>query len=199
VKRVRFSTERLLLRDLPPAAAGRVARFHTENWHFHRPWEPLRHNDYFTERLQRHLLRQERRSDAIVHLWMLVDERSAGGTPRGVWRGSTIIGSITLSSIVRGFFQSCYLGYKMDSRYTRRGYMREALEGVIAHAFGPLGLHRLEANVMPRNLPSLELLRSLGFSEEGLGREYLQIQGTWEDHLRMTLIDPRSRKNAARS
>ncbi|MFW6288673.1 MAG: GNAT family N-acetyltransferase [Spirochaetota bacterium] len=199
MKRVRISTDRLLIRDLPPAAAGRVARFHTDNWHFHRPWEPLRHNLYFTERLQRRLLRQERRSDSIVHLWMLLDARGAGEAPRGGWHAATIIGSITLSSIVRGCFQSCFLGYKMDARYVRRGYMREALESVIDYAFGPLGLHRLEANVMPRNLASLGLLRSLGFEEEGLAREYLRIQGQWEDHLRMVRIDTAGRKNVVRS
>lgn len=188
MKDVRISTERLLIRDLPPAAARRVAQFHTENWHFHRQWEPLRSNDYFTERVQRLVLRQERRLDSIVHLWMLVDDRAADGPPRGGWRGSTVIGSITLSSIVRGFFQSCFLGYKIDARYARRGYMREALEGVIDYAFGPLGLHRLEANVMPHNLASLSLLQSLGFAEEGVGREYLQIQGKWEDHVHMALI-----------
>jgi len=186
VKNVRLTTERLVVRDLPPAAAASVARFHSENWSFHRPWEPHRRPEHFTARTQRRILRIERRSPTALHLWLLLPGARQGG--RG-WRRAAIIGSVTLSAVVRGFFQSCYLGYKMDARYVRNGYMREALEAVVQHAFGRMGLHRLEANVMPRNEPSLALLRSLGFQEEGYGREYLKIQGVWEDHIHMVLVD----------
>jgi ribosomal-protein-alanine N-acetyltransferase len=95
---------------------------------------------------------------------------------------------VTLSSIVYGFFQSCYLGYKMDARYTRRGLMTEALTAVIEHAFTTMGLHRLEANVMPRNEASKGLLVKLGFHDEGIAKRYLQIQGRWEDHTHMVML-----------
>jgi ribosomal-protein-alanine N-acetyltransferase len=192
VKNVRLVTDRLQIRDLPPSAAGRVARFHADNWEFHRPWEPHRHPAHFTARTQRAILRSERRSDSALHLWLLVP-RAAG---EGGWRSCEIIGSVTLSAIIRGFFQSCYLGYKMDARYARQGYMSEAIRSVVWHAFGPLGLHRIEANVMPRNSASLGLLRSLGFAEEGCGREYLKIQGVWEDHVHMVLLNRRGAKNS---
>ena len=82
-------------------------------------------------------------------------------------------------------FLSCFLGYHMDEDFLRKGYMTEAVAAVVDYALGPLGLHRVEANVMPRNLPSLALLRKLGFEEEGLARDYLKICGKWEDHLHM--------------
>jgi ribosomal-protein-alanine N-acetyltransferase len=163
VKRVTLSTPRLVVRDLPPSAAGRVARFHAENWQFHQPWEPHRRHEYFTPGVQRRILRAERRSESMLHLWLLL--RSGEG-PR-TWRR---------------------LGYKMDARYGRRGHMKEALGRVMDYAFGELQLHRLEANVMPRNTASLALLRSLGFFEEGLAPAYLQIQGVWEDHLHMVML-----------
>ncbi|MFP4113585.1 MAG: GNAT family N-acetyltransferase [Spirochaetota bacterium] len=183
MKGVRLRTPRLLVRDLPPSQAERVARFHRENWHFHRPWEPLRRDEFFGERYQRRLLRSERASDSALHLWLLLAE---DGSSR--WRDAPIVGSVTLSSIVRGFFQSCYLGYKMDARYTRRGLMREALTEVVGYAFSRVGLHRIEANAMPRNQASRSLLERLGFREEGLARRYLRIQGEWEDHVHMVVL-----------
>lgn len=192
MKGVRLTTARLIVRDLPPAAGGRVARFHAASRPFHRPWEPHRREDYFTPGAQRSILRSELRSESIIHLWLLLrdaERRRAG------WRSLPIAGSVTISSIVRGFVESGYLGYKMDSRHTRRGYMREALQCVIAHAFDSMGLHRLEADIMPRNEASLRLVRSLGFREEGIARSYLLIQGVWEDHLRMVLLNDAWGKN----
>ena len=187
---VRLETERLVVRDLPPGAARAVARFHRENWDFHRRWEPLRTHDYFTPRVQRRILRAERRADGIVHLWMLLS-----GAARG---RAEIVGSVSVSSIVRGFFQSCFLGHKVDARYARQGYTREALVAVLDYVFSELGLHRVEANVMPANEASQALLRSLGFREEGRSRAYLRIQGVWEDHLHFVMLEERWHKNRIR-
>lgn len=197
MKDVTLRTERLIVRDLPPWAAGRVARFHRENWDFHRPWEPHRHPRYFEASSQRRILAAERRSDTMLHLWLLLRteepfvEPGGAATPRrGAvrWRRLPLIGSVTLSAIVRGSFQSCFLGYKMDARYTRRGYMREAVTAVLDYAFSAAELHRVEANVMPANVGSRGLLDALGFREEGLARDYLRIQGHWEDHLHMVML-----------
>lgn len=181
---VRLDTDRLVVRTLPPRFAERAARFHRENWHFHRPWEPARREEYFHAPTQRRILRAEARSESMLHLWLLArDGRTAPA------RSAPVVGSVTLSSIVRGFFQSCYLGYKMDERYIRRGLMREALAAVIEYAFTDLGLHRIEANVMPSNAPSRALVESLGFREEGLALRYLKIQNSWEDHLHLVMLE----------
>ena len=187
MKGVTLCTERLILRDLPPRAAGHAARFHRENWDFHRPWEPHRHPSYFEAAAQRRILSAERRSDAMLHLWLLLREES--GHRRAIrWRGAGVIGSVTLSAIARGSFQSCFLGYKMDARYIRRGYMSEALVAVLDHAFSAAQMHRVEANVMPANVASRGLLDTLGFREEGRARDYLRIQGRWEDHIHMVML-----------
>lgn len=177
-----LTSRRLIICELPVRAAGPVARFITENWDFHRRWEPYRSPGYFTPRQVRRRLRALRRADTHVAFWLF----EHAYPPR--LRVPPPIGSITLSSIIRGPMQSCYLGYKMDAGYVRRGYMREALEQVIRFAYDELGLHRIEANVMPDNEASLSLVRSLGFQEEGLARRYLHIQGRWEDHLHMVLL-----------
>ncbi|MFW5742011.1 MAG: GNAT family N-acetyltransferase [Spirochaetota bacterium] len=187
MKGVTLRTERLILRDLPPRAAGHVARFYRENWDFHRPWEPHRDARYFEAAAQRRILSAERRSDAMLHLWLLL--RQGSGHRRAIrWRGPEVIGSVTLSAIVRGSFQSCFLGYKMDARYTRRGYMSEALVAVLDYAFSAARMHRVEANVMPVNVASRGLLDTLGFREEGRARDYLRIQGRWEDHIHMVML-----------
>jgi ribosomal-protein-alanine N-acetyltransferase len=56
------------------------------------------------------------------------------------------------------------------------------------HAFGPVGLHRLQADIRPENGPSQRLVRRLGFSQEGLLRRYLDIDGDWRDHLTFALL-----------
>jgi [ribosomal protein S5]-alanine N-acetyltransferase len=182
VKRSVITTERLTICELPVGAAGAVARFVSENWDFHRRWEPYREPAYFDRRSARRRLRAVARSNADYAFWLY------NRPVRGGFRYTVPIGSITISSVIRGPLQSCYLGYKLDARVLRRGYMREALEGVLTFAFKELNLHRVEANVMPSNKPSLALLRSLGFQEEGLARRYLFIQGHWEDHLHMVLL-----------
>ena len=70
----------------------------------------------------------------------------------------------------------------MDKAETNRGYMTEALRCVIDFAFNRLRLHRIEANIMPRNHASRRVVEKLGFHYEGLARQYLQINGRWEDH-----------------
>lgn len=104
-----------------------------------------------------------------------------------------IVGIINLNCIVRGFFQSAYLGYCIGAPYARHGYMTEGLKLVAAHAFGQMGLHRLEANIQPGNAGSIALVRKCGFHREGFSPKYLQVFGQWRDHERWALLadDPR--------
>jgi ribosomal-protein-alanine N-acetyltransferase len=109
-----------------------------------------------------------------------------------------ICGVINLSEIIRGSFQSAYLGYYALMPHAGKGYMSAGLELVLARAFGELGLHRLEANIQPRNTKSIALVSRAGFRLEGLSPRYLRIAGRWRDHERwaITLED---RKLAQRS
>jgi len=97
------------------------------------------------------------------------------------------IGVFTISQIFRGAFQSAYLGYYANQRHAGQGLMREALEQVLDHAFGPLALHRIEANIQPGNQPSIALARGAGFRLEGFSPRYLLIGGQWRDHERYAL------------
>lgn len=100
----------------------------------------------------------------------------------------TIAGAININEIVRGIFQSGYLGYYLFEQYAGQGYMTEGMRLVIRYAFAELKLHRLEANIQPANKMSVKLVRSLGFNKEGLSRRYLKIGGRWRDHQRWALL-----------
>jgi ribosomal-protein-alanine N-acetyltransferase len=99
-----------------------------------------------------------------------------------------IVGSINLSQIVRGGFQNAYLGYYMGERYAGQGYMTEAVQLIVRHAFEGLKLHRLEANIQPGNLASIAVVKRAGFTLEGYSRRYLKICGRWRDHERWAII-----------
>jgi ribosomal-protein-alanine N-acetyltransferase len=99
-----------------------------------------------------------------------------------------LLGRATLSQIFRGGFQNAYLGYEAMAGHERRGYMTEGVRLVLGHAFGPLGLHRVEANVQPTNVPSLALVRRVGFRHEGFSPRYLYVAGAWRDHERFAIL-----------
>ena len=99
-----------------------------------------------------------------------------------------IVGVANLGEIVRGLFQSAYLGFYGSAPYAGQGLMREGLELLIRHAFRDLKLHRIEANVQPANVRSLALVQALGFRKEGFSPRYLKIAGRWRDHERWTIL-----------
>ena len=90
--------------------------------------------------------------------------------------------------IVRVRLQSAYVGYYAFTPHAGRGYMTEGLTLALRRAFGPLRLHRVEANIQPGNEPSRALARRLGFRREGFSPRYLKIGGRWRDHERWALL-----------
>lgn len=99
-----------------------------------------------------------------------------------------LVGYANVSNIVRGALQSAYLGYAGFSSHAGRGLMTEGVGAVVSAVFGELGLHRLEANIQPGNLPSINLARRLGFRKEGFSPRYLMINGDWRDHERWAVL-----------
>ena len=104
-----------------------------------------------------------------------------------------LVGGITLSNLRRGVVQSVSVGYWTGASFVRRGYMYDALRLAADYAFDRLRFHRLEAACLLHNIPSRRLLAKIGFQEEGLAREYLCINGQWQDHICHALLstDPR--------
>ena len=99
-----------------------------------------------------------------------------------------IVGVVNLNEIVRGAFECAFLGYWIGADFQGQGYMKSGLAMAIEFAFEGLGLHRLEANIMPQNAASLAVVRRLGFRREGFSPKYLKIAGQWQDHERWAII-----------
>jgi len=116
--------------------------------------------------------------------------RSAGYAGHFLVECSTqrLVGVVNLNEIVRGSFQSAYLGYYLFLPYEGRGYMAEGLQLVLHRAFRELGLHRVEANIQPENERSLRLVQRLGFRREGFSPRYLKVGARWRDHERWALL-----------
>lgn len=101
-----------------------------------------------------------------------------------------IVGTFNISGIVRGYFQSAYLGYEVFHPYQRKGYMREGMALVLKEAFENLNLHRIEANIQPQNLESIRLASKAGFIKEGFSKNYLRVGGKdWKDHERWAIVN----------
>lgn len=91
-------------------------------------------------------------------------------------------GQLTLGNVVRGSLRSAWVGYWVESRAAGGGVGTAAVALAVDHAFGPVGLHRIEATVRPENAASLRVLAKLGFRDEGLLQRYLEVDGDWRDH-----------------
>lgn len=102
--------------------------------------------------------------------------------------GGDIVGVINITNIIRGLFQSAYVGYFVFAGFERQGLMREGLCAAVHYAFKHLKLHRLEANIQPGNTASLALAQSCGFHKEGYSPRYLKIRGRWKDHERWAVV-----------
>ncbi len=91
-------------------------------------------------------------------------------------------GQLTVGNVVRGSLRSAWVGYWVESGAAGGGVATGAVALAVDHAFGPVGLHRVEATVRPENAASLRVLAKLGFRDEGLLRRYLEVDGVWRDH-----------------
>ena len=99
-----------------------------------------------------------------------------------------MVGVYNVSQIYYGGLRSAYLGYYAFAPFSGQGYMREGIRLTLRHAFGPLKLHRLEANIQPDNAASLALVKGAGFRLEGYSPRYLKIGGRWRDHERWAIL-----------
>ena len=106
-----------------------------------------------------------------------------------------LLGGLSLLNVRRGVAQTASLGYWIGRPHAHQGYMTEAISAALDFAFARLGLHRVEAACLPHNGPSRGLLAKSGFREEGFARDYLKINGRWQDHVLFSILrdDPRPR------
>jgi ribosomal-protein-alanine N-acetyltransferase len=140
--------------------------------HF-RPYEPRRPATYFTLAGQRDQIAAAQRQARLGERFEF-----------GIWENGSgaLVGRISLGGISRGALQNAYLGYGIDINRGGHGIATQAVKLAVKVAFEDLGLHRVQAAVVPENKASARVLEKAGFREEGLARRYLFLDGQWKDH-----------------
>ncbi len=138
------------------------------------PWEPTWPEDDLTRTSFRRRLRRyaedSRCDQAYAFLLFRKDDNA-------------LLGGITLTNVRRGVAQAGSMGYWVGAPFAAQGWMTRGVSALVPFAFDVLRLHRVEAACIPTNQPSIRLLERSGFKREGYAREYLCINGLWQDHL----------------
>lgn len=175
----RLPGQRVMLRSPERGDWQEWTRLRGESRAFLTPWEPSWSPDALTRTAFRRRLAR-----------YATDWRTDQGYSFFLFRlkDHALLGGIGLSNLRRGVAETGSLGYWVGERHARQGYMSEGLRLILAFAFQRLKLHRVEAACLPHNAPSRGLLLKSGFREEGYAREYLCIDGRWQDHVLFAIL-----------
>ncbi len=179
-----IETARLSLRLPEPKDATSIAHFYSHNRDHLQPWSPLWTDSLFSEEFWRNQVRRFKEEfDAGLSARLFVFKKGE----------ALLIGTASLTQIQRGPLHSAVLGYALAASEQGQGYMTEAVKAAVEFAFERLSLHRVEAGYQPHNRRSAEVLKRAGFSVEGYARDFLLINGRWEDHILTAITNPRWR------
>jgi ribosomal-protein-alanine N-acetyltransferase len=173
-KKVRIETERLTLRPPVHSDFRAWAALRRDSEAFLKPWEPTWAPDHLSRK-------------AFTNRVYWAQRSIANGTAMPLFlvrrEDNGLLGAITLDHIRRGPAQSGITGYWIGEPFARQGYMREAIQAVVHHAFTVMDLSRIEAGCLPENTASRRLLELCGYKYEGVAQSYLQINGRWRNHV----------------
>jgi ribosomal-protein-alanine N-acetyltransferase len=184
----RLVADRFELRLAEAADVPRLLSYRRENADFFEPFEAVRSADHFTEAYwsrQVAIDGEQFEAGHAVRLYLF-----------GPGLAARVLGVASFSNIIRGPFQSCFMGYALAESEQGKGLMTEALRLGIDYMFGEMNLHRISANYLPHNTRSAAVLRRLGFTVDGYARDYLLIEGRWQDHILTSLVNPDWRPGA---
>jgi ribosomal-protein-alanine N-acetyltransferase len=169
-----FRGPRVALRAPRLSDATRIVEIRARSREYLEPWVPVPGPDEFDVTQARVRIRRDRRdirADRHYRFCMTLGE------------DGPVIGRVALSQVFRGIFQNAYLGYWIDVEHHGRGLTTEGVRLTLDVAFREIGLHRVQAAIMPHNAASLAVARKCGLRQEGRAERYLQIAGSWQDHL----------------
>jgi ribosomal-protein-alanine N-acetyltransferase len=175
-----IETPRLYMRLLVPAEAELAVEFYSINKEHLEKTGPRWTKDFFDlERWQLQLEANLEEFSTDQSLKLFIFEKAT----------DSIVGFVNFNNIVRRVAQYCNVGYSLAENKQGQGFMEEALRYSIRYAFQVMNLHRVMANYMPHNIRSGKVLKKLGFTAEGFARDYLFINGRWEDHVLTSLTN----------
>ncbi|MBN1775360.1 MAG: GNAT family N-acetyltransferase [Oscillospiraceae bacterium] len=174
-------SDRLILSVLSPSAADKVTDYLARNRVFHEPFHQLHQDAYYTTYIQKQYLRSDMNAffdKSQCGFWLIKQSDP-----------DRIIGRLAFSGIIRGALQSCLMGYHLDKDEVGKGYMAEAIICACRYMFSTWKMHRIQADIMPRNERSIKTIERCGFVRSGLSGKYMAINGKWEDHYMYALIN----------
>ena len=158
--------------------AAALSRLETENREYLQAGGPARSDEYVSVAGQTALIAS-----------LLAQYEAGTCVPWVIELDGAVVGRALVVAIVRGGFQSGVVGYWVDESVSGRGIASTALARLVDHAFGELGLHRLEAATTLANEASARVLAKAGFEQYGLAPAYLWMGGRWEDHRMFQLLN----------
>lgn len=158
---------RVSIRPVALEDAEELAAVYAANRAFLAPFEPIRDDAFFTAEGQR---AAHAASPGNRHAFAIVVE-------------GRIVGTVTLSNVARGAFESCTMGYWVAEAWNGRGVATAAALRATRYAFDVLGLHRVEAGTLVHNIGSQRVLERAGFARFGLAPRLVRIAGSWQDHV----------------
>lgn len=173
-RKLKLETERMTLRAPVQQDFRAWAALRSASRDFLSPWEPEWSADHLSRKAFSNRVYWANRSiNAGTAMPLFLVRR----------KDQALLGAVTLDNIRRGPALAGTLGYWTGETFTRRGYMREAIETVVHYAFSHLELSRIEAACLPENTASRGLLERSSFKYEGVAQSYLQIDGRWRTHV----------------
>lgn len=175
------NSSRLILRVEDDSIAPRALTFYQENKTYFEPFEPTRPDAFYTLEYQQAAAEYEYNETVKGHAlryYVYLKENP-----------EIIIGSINFFRIRPMPFSTASIGYKFHHDYWKQGYATEGCQAAISVMFSDYNTHRIEAKVSPDNVPSIHLLERLGFTFEGVEYKSVNVQGSFKDHLRYSLLN----------
>jgi ribosomal-protein-alanine N-acetyltransferase len=178
----RLATDRFELRLPDETDVPQILAYRRENADYFEPFEPVRPADHLTEAYWLRKVETDRADfEAGQAVRMTLFEPGPAAPALGI---------VAFSNIIRGPLHSCFLGYALAEKRQGKGLMSEAVRIGIDYMFAEMNLHRISANYLPHNTQSAALLKRLGFTVEGFARDYVRIEGRWQDHILTSLLNP---------
>ncbi len=175
---MKIETKRLNIRLAKKEDIGEIINFFKRNDDHLSPWSPEQPKNFYDREFWFDCIQQyQKEFEKDLSLRMCLFNKTG-----------QLIGRCNFTNFERGPFQNCRLGYMIDQEYEGQGIMSEALRALIPYVFNELKLHRIEANAIVGNTRSRKLLEKLGFTEHGVSKKYLKIDGKWQDHVLTSLI-----------
>ncbi len=179
---LQYDTPRLHVKTLNETYASQVLQFYSKGSEVFDKVEPPKAEGYYTNNYQTAQLRGEMNAfmTGSYARYFFMEQ----------FNPNVIIGTVSISNIQRGAYNSCVIGYKLLPEFQKRGYALEGISRIIQAVFEENHMHRIEAFVLPDNNPSIRLLTRLGFQFEGIAHSIINLGSGYVDHCRYVLINP---------